>query len=237
MENNIPLEKNESEISNIENAEKPQKIKIKKEKPKKIKYDTEKYIDEVEAKYQGKKDKDEELKQLKADKLAKRQEEMAKKAEEKKAKSEEKKLARQQAQQEKLAKKQEKIDAKNRKKAEEKAKIIAIEREKKAEENKKEMSKLKSQLSTISQLSKINNQKKVEEKAEEQISWLSVTNKQDISISSKPKEAKTNKPVLDDKILNTIKSDNQPKNKLTLEKLEMIKNKMSNTKKNSDDKK
>ena len=71
----------------------------------------------------------------------------------------------------------------------------------------------------------MNTIKKAEEKAAEQKTWLSVNNKQDISVSSKPK-VENQEP----QKTNTTSEEVKEKNKLTLAKLELLKNKMNKPK-------
>ena len=182
--------------------------------PKKPSYNTEKYVDEVEAKYQGKKDKLSEQKKIKADKQALRRAEAETKRKEKLAKQEAQKQAKQQLKEKQEAERQARLDERNKKVQQKKAKVVAKKKKKQAENTKKEMSKLKTQLSSISQMSRINTIKKAEEKAEDQKQWLSVSNKQDLQlIDTKPsKQAEPSNPAT--------------QNKLTLEKLSAIKSKM-----------
>ena len=201
--------------------EKPAKEKPIKE-PKKPTYNTEKYVDEVEAKYQGKKDKVSEQNKIKADKQALKRAEAEEKKKERLAKQEAQKQAKQQLKEKQDAEKQARLDEKKKKDQQKKAKVVAKKKKKQAETTKKEMSKLKSQLSSISQISRMNTMKKAEEKAEDQKQWLSVSNKQDLQmIDTKPSTPVEQKPAT--------------QNKLTLEKLSAIKSKMNNISKKSDD--
>ena len=168
-----------------------------------------KYIDEIEAKYQGKKDKIAEKKLRKADKIALKKEKKEEKIANKKQKLEEQQLAREE----------------NKRIKEEKQ--LAKENAKKKKKNKKQISKAKSQLSSLQKLKSINDNKKQSKLKNNKIEN---SNKKDLTISESSKDNKENKSInINLESLKKIREEK--KNKDTLAKLISLKNKDSKSKK------
>jgi len=197
----IDNSKDSSSPTNSESTKKP--------KSKKVKNIDGKYVDEIEAKYQGKKDKIAEKKLRKADKIAQRQEKKEERIANKKQKLEEQQLAKEETKRHKEEKRLAKIN------------------EKKKKHNKKQISKVKSQLSSLQKLKNIQN-KTTEEKTISENTPKTIEKKTiNLNLEALRKAREESKP--SNKQIN--KNSSSESNKETLAKLISLKNKSNSSKK------